>query len=576
MKVYLDNILIDEDGLTESLKKPVITKQRIDETGDRASSFTGELLFIGAQYTYLFNLLVLSPTALDNKAVLKFVDDCCGGNLYDEFFITHESLEWCEGSCTLKAAAKEKSPSVDQYTCLKNTMIWDDRFGFKNQNHPRMSYCNELRPNWMGDLMIIITLALYTAFLTMGPILALIALIIDGINLVIGFINDVIDAVNNLGASLDNVNEIDLDGDPSTTTFQQFSNWIDSLLALGVGCGRKHPSPLVRDYAENVCRACGITFRSSILKNPGNNYYNLVYVNAPIHKGVVEADNTTYWIDENAPILSGSMFFEQLCVPFNAKFKIINNELIFERKDYFVPQTPWLDLTTIDPAKIKSICWSWSEKNRPSYANLKYQKDGINWVGGEAIPRWGDVVEWNPANNYSNLQKGAYEPLIPFAACRFRDDGIDRDILTFYEGQPTINTLILRYKNAMIMNSHNCYLPMLLIWDGQSVGNAFADKFININHPSLVGQVSANQYYNYPMWFKAGVPGNLYDFHDIENPRLSGFQGKDFVAEIQYDCNILSLVDVDGVVRTMYGDTKESTIVTVDREKGILIIKGTV
>lgn len=577
MKVYLDNIPVY--NLTDGLKKPSFTYRKQDETGDNAFSFTGELTFTGKDYDYLYAQLVTSANALENKVVLKFVNDCCSTPQIREFFINHESLIWCENSCDITAAAIEKSLSNDQYTCLKNTLIWDDRFGFKSKQHPRMSYCNELRPNWMGDLMIIITLALYTAFLTMGPVLALIALIIDGINLIININNDIIGALNSLlpsGSEIDLVDPIDLDGDPSTTTFQQFSDWIDSLLALGVGCGRKHPSPLVRDYAENVCKVCGISFVSSILNNPANEYFWLVYINAPVHKGVPEADTTTFWVDENAPILSGLQFFDQLAIVFNAKFEISNNQLIFERKDFFVPKTPWLDLTT-HPGVIK-VCWNWSHKNRYSYANLRYQKDAINTVGNEAVPRWGEIVEWNPQTSYSPLQKGAYEPLIPFAACRFRDDGIDRDILTFYEDQPTINTLILRYKDAIIMNQHTSYLPMLVIWDPASgVSNAFANKFTNIYFPSLVGVVSANQYYNYPMWFKEGVAGNLLDrFHEIENPRTSGYQGFEFEAEVEFDCDLLTAQDIEGVVKTSRGDSKGNLIITENHANNTLIIKGTV
>ena len=575
MKVFLDGIPLVEPQ--ENLIKPVFTFQRNDETGDRAFSFTDDLTFRGDDYRYLYAKLKTSPTALDNKVVLSFIDDCCSQNRTYEFWLTYNTLNWCENSCELTVSAVEKSIAQEQYTCLKNTLIHDDRFGFKSKQHPRMSYCDELRPNWLGDMMIILVLALYTAFLTMRPVIALVALIIDAINFIININNNIINTINGLpgGPYLDTVDPIDLDGDPSTTTFQQFSSFIDGLLALGVGCGKKHPSPLVRDYIENVCQVCGLSFSSSILNNPNNEYYNLVYVNAPIHKGVPEGDNTTYWVDENAPILSGLQFLDQLVIPFNAKFEIVNSTLIFERKDYFVPKTPWIDLTTYDPSKIKSICWKWSAKNRPSYAVLKYQKDAINTTGNEAIDRWGDTIEWN--NPYSSNQKGAYEPIMPFAACRFRDDGIDRDVLTFYEGQPTLNTLILRYKNAMIMNQHNSYLPMLIIWDGVSKGNAFANKFTNIYHPGLAGVVGANQYYNYPMWFKEGYPGNLYDrFQYIENPRISGYQGLDFEAVVEYDCDLLNNIDIDGVVKTLEGDSKGPTRVTIDHKTKLLTIKGTV
>lgn len=574
MKIYIDNIPVVNPS--ESLLKPKFTLRVQDETGDRAFSYTGDLEFIGSDYDYVYAKLKSSPSAFEDFITLKFVDDCCSNPKIYEFKITHESLKWCENSCELTAAAIEKSIADEKYTCLKNKMIWDDTYGFKSIKHPRMSYCNELRPNWLGDLMIIITLALYTAFLTIGPLIALVALIIDGYNSIVSGLNTIINALNTLlipSMQIPTFNALDLDDDPTTTTFQQFSNWIDSLLALGVGCGRKHPSPLVRDYAENICKICGLTFQSSILNNPNNNYYNLVYVNAPVNKGVFEADTTTYWIEENKPILNGQMFFDELKIPFNAKWEIINGALVFEREDYFVPKAPWLDITTYDKEKIVSVCWNWSRKQRYSYANLRYQKDAINWVGGEAIPRWGDYVEWNPQSSYSSNQKGAYEPIMPYAACRFRDDGIDRDILTFYETQPTINTLILRYKNAMIMNSHNCYLPMLLIWDGQSRSNAFASKFVNINYPSLAG---LNQFYNYPMWFKEGYPGNLYDFHAIKNPRLTNYQGLDVEIVVEFDCDLLQAMDINGVIRTSEGDTKGPLTIDIDYDNNTLTIKGQV
>lgn len=296
-----------------------------------------------------------------------------------------------------------------------------------------------------------------------------------------------------------------------------------------------------------------------------------------MHKGVEEADTVTYWVEENQPILNGLQLMDQLVPVFNGKYEIQNSVLSFERRDHFVPKTPFLDLTT--HPDVIDVCWKWSDKTRYSYAELKYQQDAINQVGNEAIPRMGDIIEWN--NPYSSLQKGPYQPLIPFAACRFRDDGIDRDILTFYNTQPTISNVINRYRNSIIMNSHYSFLPMLVIWDGKENANAFADKFINKNYlaPSLgVGQ---NQMYNYPYWMRDGAPGNLQtNFHYIENPRLSGFQGRDFTARLKISCDLLRSLDIDGVVHTAQGDSKndnkQSLIIMIDRLNGIVTIKGTV
>lgn len=576
MRIYIDGMPLDNP--TDALLNPNFIFQRIDDTGDRAFSYTGDLVFTGADALYIKSKLIDDPNALENKVILRFEDDCCGDPLLIyEFFITGQTAQWCESTCDITASATEKSIANDQFTCMKNTMIWDNYAGFKNRVHPRMSYCNELRPDFMQHFTIVVTLALYTAFLTMGPILIVIAAIIYLLNALIPVVNSVINAINSLGFSIGTINLIDLDNDPGTNAFQEFDNWVQKLINLGVGCGRKHPSPLLREYIKNFCGKCGLSFSSSILNDPTSDYWNTVYVNAPVHKGVEEADTTTYWIEENQPILNGIQLMDQLVPTFNAKYEVQNSILSFERRDHFVPKTPFIDLTT-DP-DVLDVCWQWSKKNRYSYAELKYQQDAINQVGNEAIPRWGDVIEWN--NPYSSLQKGPYKPLIPFAACRYRDDGIDRDILTFYNTQPTISNVINRYRNSMIMNSHYSFLPMLMIWDGDENANAFADKFINKNYlaPSL--GVGINQMYNYPYWFREGAPGNLYtNFHYIENPRLSGFQGFDFTARVKISCRLLRALDVDGVVHTARGDSQndntQALIINIDRVNGIVTIKGTV
>jgi hypothetical protein len=570
MKAYLDGIPVAFPE--KNLKHPSFTLRRKDETGDRAFSFTGDLTFTGSDYNYLYSQLIESPNALNNKVVLKFVNDCCSQNQTYEFYIDHRSLTWCEGQCELKASAIEKSIADDHYTCLMNTMIWDDTTGFKSKQHPRISYCNELRPNWLHDALIIITIATWTSFLTIGPLLLVIASIVQTINFIINVVNAIIGFINSIGGSLDEIPNIDLDGDPSTNAYTELNNWVKKLLANSFGCGRKHPSPLIREYAANVCGKCGLTFQSSIFNDPASDYYNAVYHNAPIDKGVEPTDTTTYWLDKNAPILNGVMFFDKLKGIFNSKFDIINNNLILERRDFFTPKNPWLDLTNSN--KVVSVCWEWSVKNRYSYADFRYQKDAVNWVGSEANSRWSDIVEWN--NPYNNLQKGAFTPLIEFASARFRDDGIDRDVLTFYEDLPTIGTILKQYKNAMLMNAHCSYSPMILIWDGNDVSNASVSKFFSANSLGIP-DVGLNQYYNYAMWFKEGYPGNLYDrFWYIDDPRISGYQGKDFTAVVSYDCQMLSDVDLDGQIITSLGLSNKIDSIVIDDLNKTLTIKGTV
>ena len=572
MKVFLDNIPLSYT--TAELLKPKFTLRKKDETGESAFSFTGDLVFYGADYDYLFARLVTDANAITNQVELKFVDDCCNQKEF-KFWIRAETLKWCENTCNLTAAAVEATDAQAQLNCLKNTMIYDDwnvNDPFTQRQHPRMAYCNELRPDWLHDVLIILTIATWTSFLTIGPILIVIATMIVIINFIIGINNTIIGVLNTLpGVSINTVNPIDIDGDASTNAYAEFDNWVRKLLANSFGCGRKHPSPLVREYAKNVCGKCGLTFQSSILNNPSGTYYNLVYHNAPIDKGLDPTDTSTYWIDKNKPLLNGTSFFNKIKQPFNADWRIQNNKLVFERRDYFVPTAPWLDLTTLPSSRLaKPVCWNWTNKPRYSYGNFYYQKDAVNWVGGEASDRWGDIVEWN--NPYSPLQKDEFKPLIEFSPCRFRNDGIDRDVLSTYDDLPTIHGLIAPYNNAILLNSHTCYLPMLLLWDGDSVDNAK----VNGANAFFAGLAGPNEFYNYHMWIKEGYPNNLYDnFWYIENPRHVNWKGKDYEAQVFFECEDIMNMDLDGMVMTSEGPGKIDSI-ELDYNAGIMLIKGTV
>lgn len=572
MKVYIDNQLVQSP--TDTLKFPSFTLRKKDENGGKAFSFTGDLTFIEADYTYIYQKLKTDVNAKINKIELKFVDNCCGNTEY-KFEISHESLNWCEGKCSITAAAIEKSSENDVIVCLKNTLIWDNFNGFQNKQHPRMVYCNELRPNWLQHFVIICGVLFGQIVLLFTPILLVLAVIVT-------IINAIINAINFLLPDDKDLNTIDFDNDPSTNVFQEFKNLFNTIISFIVGCGRKHPSPLVRDYATNVCAKCGVNFSSSILNNSASSYYNTVYTYAPSHKGVNVNNTTTYWIDENRPNENGIMFFDKLKTVFNADYKVVGNTFYFERKDILNAQlVPFLDLTTYPSEKIVDVCWSWEDKDMPSYANFNYQKDAVNWLGHEANARWRDLVEWN--NPYSPLQKGEHAPILEFSACRFRDDGIDEDILTKYENFPYVGPIIKASSRALIMNSQTCVIPMLLIWDpatgvangAVSGANTYFPGFPNGGEKQLY--VGLNQFFNYPYWFAEGYANNLYsNFHYIDNPKLSTFKGLSFTAELFYDCDLKNALDIYGAVKTAEGISKELKEINFNEKTGILTIKGIV
>ncbi len=574
MKAFLDAIPIPEENLTKSLKHPTFNIRNKDENGDNVVSFSEGLEFIEDQYDYIYAQLKTDVNALTNVVVLRLENECCSNQAY-EFDIKHDSLDWCEGSCRLRAAAIEKSITNEQLICLKNTLIWDNWNGFQAIQHPRMVYCNEIRPNFIQHFMIQCVIAFATILLILSPVIII-------IQVMVGIMNAIINALNAIIPGTDNdLSLIDWDDNPETSVFQEYKSWATSLLDRAIGCGRKHPSPLVRNYADNVCGKCGISFVSSIFKNPASAYNNTVYVNAPVDKGVLPNNNTTFWLDRNKPLLNGTMFFDQLKNFMNLDWRVKNSTLTLERRDFFDTNgTPFIDLsfnnvtkTYNDPRVIK-VCWNWEKKDKPSYANFEYQKDAFNWVGAEARQRWGDIVEWN--SPYTPNQKGEFKPLIEFGSCRFRNDGIDDDILTFYENNGYIGPRIKEYQNAIMSGSHTFFTPMLLIWDESSgviKSTVSGSNFFIANYPG----VQLNQFFNYPFWFDANNAGNLYtNFWYINDPRDSNYIGLGFDAEIEADCELLAILDIDGIVNTSEGNSKKLNDININFEQNKITITGVV
>lgn len=560
MRIYIDNIPLAYPQ--DNLLKPAFSLRRRDEEGFKSFSMTGDLNFIGSDYDYLYSRLRTDDNALENEVELKFMDDCCGNKEY-KFNIKADTLEWCENECSLTAAAVEKSDQEKQLRCLRNTLIADNYNGFKNKQHPRFTYCNEVRPQWHHDVVLIQALVVITTYYTLYPIVFSLWPVIFVVVKVVTFLN------NNLGTDID-IGPLQQENGEPINPFKEFEKYKNDLLDYLVGCGKKHPSPLVRDYAINVCGKCGLSFSSTIFNQPGSQYYNTCYHFAPVDKGVARDDTSTFWLDKNEPYLNGIMFFDQLKNTFNSEWYILNNVLYFERRDKVQTKTPWLDTTALTSDEFEA-CYSWSKKPRPAYGVFEYAKDAINSIGSEANRRYGDIVEWNSPPKLT--QKGELRPNIEFAACRFRDDGIDRDVLTNYENFPILGNKIEGFKNCILLNQHLCYTPMLLIWD---TNTPVEDARVSGTDYFFPGNSEAglNQYYNYPLWFDQFLEGNMYtNFWYIENPRYDGFQGLDFDVTVELTCERLQAMDLDGMIKTSEGTGKIQEI-NVNYNTNTINIKG--
>lgn len=590
MKAFLDGIPVAYPN--SSLTEPKINIRRKDEEGKISIGFVGDLNFTGSDYTYIFNKLVTDPNAINNFIYLTLVDDCCNDKEYT-FLIKPESLDWCEGECEIGATAVEYTPESEAYKCVDNTLIWDNWNGFETRQHPRIPYCLEFRPSLLQDAMLIfgvLTVSMsaifYPFLLAFQTILNTINFVINLINSLVGVINDIIDAVNALGGSLSNIT-----GSIGNVAFMADSgnmsvlNWAQDLSntisEFVVGCNYDHPSPFVREYIRNVCDKCGIAFSSSILdesnpSKPNSDYYLLTYFSAQIRKGQSSGDffgGLVNYIQRNKPVYNGTNFLNELKQPFNAEWDIASSTLRFERRDFFQTLAPWFDVTTYDKTKVISVCYNWTRKPRYAYGNIGYQKDAMDWVGDEAIERWSDIIEFNSPP--SVLQKGEMTRLFPFGAARFREDGLDRDVLSDYTWLPFgMGQAILDNEDVMIMNNGTAFLPKLLILQsGFDWQHALVKNDWYVSGGSGTG---ANEQYNYPMWVDADRPGNLWDrFWYIENPRYSNWAGLDYTIKILWNCVNLNAININGTIMTAHGLAPVDSV-ELDFATTTMTLKGTV
>ncbi len=536
----------------DGLKGLKVTEDKSTD-GKPSRKFTKELKFYGRGAQIIREEIINKADGANRQIPIVVYDDCCNAEdgtdyIFFSGVIRGDNVDWCEGDCYISATASEDTSKID---CLESTVIYDNRNGFQNRNHPRVTYCLEFRPAILHDLVILLGVNILVILLPFRLVLLFVDIIIKLIDKIPGVKLEQ-PLKGGLGEELDD-----------------FSDLIKSAIT---GCGRQHPSPLVREYYQNVCEICGLSYESSVLNASGSEYYNLLYLNAPVEKG--DRKNVTYK-EENAPILSGTQLLQQMNGVFNMKYIIEGSTIIQERRDQIHKRLgTWIDYQSIKEAGriAEEICYSWNGEDKPAYGTFEYSQDATDWVGNEAKSVYNEIVEWNKP--YSSAQKGEKKVQIPFSMARFRSDGIDRDVLDAWAWLPLLGNIIKGTDNALVMNNGTCFNPKLLIWDGEDRKNAFVKKF--------------NGHFNRPMWFdeennvKGTVqstrkPGcGLYPrFWEIDNPRTSGLQGIDWKFSFYYTCEELKTYNINKVITIPRGSS-EITSVEISQEDRIITVKGTI
>lgn len=544
--IHLNGTVIN--GRIDGVESFEITQRENDDDGGLVKSYSSELKFYDDGYLLIRPILVDNPNGFSNSIDVQIFDECCGRLVFDGL-ITGDKIDWCEPECWISVNVVAKNPALN---CVKSKLIYDNEQGFLDRPQKKLRYCVDLRPDWiLGILFTIYALFNVIAFTVLLPLLI-----------------------------VPNVRE-----------------WLSDMNDRMIQCQWYHPTALVRDYIQNVCDVCGLEFQSSILNDPSSPYFNLLLFSAPIRKGYKPSEGQNLLISENLPIETLDTLMNNHLKPmFNAKYWIVGNKLIFERKDYFVGSSTWIDAEQmLNDGRIieNQICFSWIDRERPAFAEYEYTPDGADLLGNEAGLRYEEIVEWNSPP--SDSQSGSLNLLLFSSMARFRNDFAGPDSLASYDNgfwNVLFGNRIANSDGLLLMNQHVAFNYKFVIWDGlsqenskvQSNWSAFGVFGISLgslfspplDNYSSTSPVPIDKMYNYPMWFKEQIPFNLYrSFHYIDNPRLPGTKIFNFDFSFSFDCGELDAIDFSKTIRIRVGNTikfgeiKELKIDFVKRTIGV-------
>lgn len=563
MKLLLNGSLIPEGNYTYNSATVDITEA--DESGQTIKGISDEFTFQNEAFELIRETFIDNPAYAINSIEVKLYDDtCCADDvLIFEGSIRSNSISYCHGECFCSVKFIEETKKSKAYDCFRSTLISNNWNNFVSQQHPRMMYCIEHRPEAIGYLLIALCAIVNLVLGVFQIVVAIVSWIIERINNLIQFLNNMIDILNFVpGVNIGHIGLIDPDGDDSTTLLEQYQNWLNDFNDRLIGCNRKHPSPLVRSYIKNVCDKCGVEFQSSILNTPASEYYNMVLLAAKMAKGT-NSDSVT-WIGANEPVENLNTFLDKLKIPFNAEWRIdlVGGALtlIFEREDYFDNGDLYVDYNSLKAQDlvVGKLCYSFTEDEQPAYLRIGYTIDPLDICGNEAKDLYTEIAEWNIP--FNNTQVGELAVQIPFGMARFRDDGINPDVLGSAIGIAGFGDNIESHNGALILNMHTAGEYKLLIWDGNLL-NGRVQRYNRPGFGAAYGLLdsgfagSGDQVYNFPLlpleWQCApgvGYPanvanGSLYKrFHAYRNPKLNLTKARQWSFTFKYSCvNLTSI-----------------------------------
>ena len=494
LQFILDGIVL-KDGIDYNMSAFSISQRNDNEK----PTITAEFKFKGRAYdliraklidkpTYEYKIITEFDKSINQNVVIvdksKFKglslivkDLCCNNDVIVLAEIRADTLKFCDNICTITGTPINATPNSKFLDLIKSQYIFDNDF-IREKTHPNVFY-QDVTSEWVWHILCILFISLQPALLA----ISILSAVVGGILKVVGFFT-----------GNDKLRDINLDN----------FYFLDDIIKWITGLGKFHPTPLVRDYINSTVEKCNglagttIKFESSILNSVASPYYDMLYYFPQRKKGVENFDKGI--IEENAPLKTLSELLNDLKTVFNADWKIIDNTLHFERRDFFKGKV-W------ELRNVKS-CYDIKEETYKAAIEIDYSPDGADIISNTNTDYY-FIETFNPSSSFNPRQKGIDKINPMFGLTRQRDDQFGKDVIAFYS---FFFPEERNYRHVILQEDGVVSTPKLLVW-------SFDDGTVSDFNRALYGD-------------------KLYErFYFINNPRLQ--VNKPFTFEMSYkmDCN---------------------------------------
>ena len=186
IRLYLNGILLPLNEY-EGVGEITVTITRRDSEGRRnVKRTTGEVRFYGAAYSILKAELIDTGDGKLRSVPARLVEECDGEEVVlVEGVVKGSEIDWCEDECHITGSIVEHTEDSKAVDCIKSTLVYDDHAGFLTAIHPRMVYCDEIRPEWLHHVILISSTILLLLFDILLPVVLVTYVIVTVINAII-------------------------------------------------------------------------------------------------------------------------------------------------------------------------------------------------------------------------------------------------------------------------------------------------------------------------------------------------------------------------------------------------------